>query len=312
MMQDGSEVLAIYPEFVEDLAIQLARKWIFAQVKTHLASAPPWTLSAVLHSGAFGSIWRTAETLRSKAPDVLDRSDLQIWLSGPLQRGRLGKRNLITVFTADHARPGLRRNEAVQHVLDDCSEDEAHHYMGLAAAQLRRAAASPIATPCGCLGPEEASWLVENVSIVSKPSLDSVFAATLRCVHAAMPTLARDELDRAMSLLAELVRRRASGIATTDAPLSGAPADGDFQLGDLLMLAAERRIQASDLRTAVSSGVKDASADRRHSVSVDQIRAAGRVTVLAPGDTPEIAAKVRVGSIEDADEVVVVDYRPNH
>ena len=86
-----SGLLAVYPEFIEDLALQAEDGWRLIQVKTHAAPSAPWTLSETIGSGALSSLWRAHTTVRELAAEQGIPYELGIFVSGPIAPGRKGR-----------------------------------------------------------------------------------------------------------------------------------------------------------------------------------------------------------------------------
>lgn len=100
----GSEIVAVIPEHLEDIAIELASRWRFIQAKSRDPERPQWKLSDLLQKGgALRSLYRTHQ----QTQDV--NASLEILLEGapksddPIQYLRPGM---------NHGEPGLVRGIA--------------------------------------------------------------------------------------------------------------------------------------------------------------------------------------------------------
>jgi len=61
----GETITDLFAEHVEDIAVRKSGTWCFLQVKSQNAKRGPWSLSDVVQSGAFHSLWRAYQTASS-------------------------------------------------------------------------------------------------------------------------------------------------------------------------------------------------------------------------------------------------------
>ncbi len=127
-LHPDTAIESIYPEYVEDIAVEETDRWRFIQVKTRSQDQPKWSLNNLLASGALASLWRAFLEASVDAERAGKQLELGAWLSGSIRQSKRGQPEPLHILVA-HGENGYlvdrsRWIDRIQQIYD-CSAAEA-------------------------------------------------------------------------------------------------------------------------------------------------------------------------------------------
>jgi Cap4 dsDNA endonuclease len=312
MVRRNSDIVAVYPEFVEDLAIEHEGRWRFIQVKSHAPTKPPWTLTEILESGALSSLWRTYQAVDEPARESGASFELGVWLSG-----RIARHDAAHVLVA-HGELGhlvdddtwIRR---IQQHWGNCPSDEAEGKIRDVASRIAKSKTTDIT-------PDDAQLLVSRCWVYEMPSLDSIESQVRQMLYAKAPDLTRRQVDGVFDRLLSAINRASmaadsrsehtrllalAGAASGSPPETSDAKRLDRELVTPLLAPLDLVDETHDLANEVITGAAKEDAELLDSVRELVLEWRKRYAVRIPelGVLSDRLAGWRKGDLDEVDEL---------